>query len=145
MSKGLIQDLKEKECTNCNSIKKLDEYYFRINKKTETKYYQSFCKNCQNRYDYNNDKNFKLKKAYGITLKEYEQLLSKQNGKCAICNIDNNGKYRNKPRAFAVDHCHSTGKIRGLLCSDCNTGIGLLKDNINYLQLAIKYLNKTKN
>ena len=103
------------------------------------------CKKCMNIYDYKTDKNSKLKRAYGITLDEYEELLSKQDSKCAICGIDNNGKYRNKPRAFAVDHCHTTGKIRGLLCSDCNTGIGLLKDNINFLQSAIKYLNKLKN
>ena len=103
------------------------------------------CKKCVNIYDYKADKNRKLKKTYGISLDEYNELLSKQKGKCAICGVNNNGKYRNKPRAFAVDHCHITGKIRGLLCSDCNTGIGLLKDNVNILQYAIKYLNKTKN
>jgi len=145
MSKVLIQNLKEKECTKCNDIKNLDEFHFRINKKTKTKYYQSFCKNCINIYDYTADKNKKLKKAYGISLDEYNELLSKQNGKCAICSVDNNGKYRNKSRAFAVDHCHTTGKIRGLLCSDCNIGIGLLKDNTDLLQSAIKYLNKIKN
>ena len=143
--KELIQNLKEKKCTNCNDMKELNKFYFRINKKTETKYYQSFCKNCQNVYDYKIDKNIKLKRSYGITLDEYNKLLSKQNNKCAICNIDNNGKYRNKARAFAVDHCHSTNKIRGLLCSDCNTGIGLLKDNINFLESAIKYLKKNIN
>jgi hypothetical protein len=145
MTKILVQDLKEKECNKCNCVKKLDEYYFKVNKKTNTKYYQSFCKKCQSRYNYKQDKDLKLKKAYGISLDEYNELLSKQNGKCAICGVDNNGKYRNKSRALAVDHCHTTGKIRGLLCSDCNTGIGLLKDNVNFLQYAIKYLNKTKN
>ena len=145
MNKQLIQNLKKKECTKCNDLKKLKEFNFRINKKTKTLYYQSFCKDCQNSYNYIKDKNTKLKKAYGITLEEYEELLSKQNGKCVICNIDNNGKYRSKLRAFAVDHCHSTGKIRGLLCSDCNTGIGLLKDNVNFLESAIKYLNKNRN
>jgi hypothetical protein len=145
MLKGLIQDLKEKECTNCNSIKKLDEYHFRINKTTQTKYYQSFCKKCQNRYDYNNDKNFKLKKAYGITLDQYNELLSSQNHKCAICYTESNRKYRGKIKAFAVDHCHTTGTIRGLLCNDCNTGIGLLKDNVIFLESAINYLNKSRN
>lgn len=145
MVRVLTQDLTEKKCTKCNLIKGLDKFYFRINKKTKTLYYQSFCKDCQNSYNYIKDKNTKLKKAYGITLEEYEELLSKQNGKCAICSVDNNSKYCNKPRAFAVDHCHTTGKIRGLLCSDCNTGIGLFKDNTNLLHFAIKYLNKTKN
>lgn len=145
MIKELIQNLKEKKCTNCNDMKELNKFYFRTNKKTKTKYYQSSCKSCQNFYDYKLDKNKKLKKAYGITLQEYNELLSKQNNRCAICNVNNNGKYRKKERAFAVDHCHSTNKIRGLLCSDCNVGIGLLKDNVNFLESAIKYLNKNRN
>ena len=141
----LIQNLKEKKCTNCKDMKDLNRFYFRINKKTETKYYQASCMECQNLYDYKTDKNHKLKKAYGITLDDYNKLLSKQKNKCSICEIDNNGKYRNKTRAFAVDHCHITNKIRGLLCSDCNVALGLLKDNTIYLQSAIKYLNKLKN
>ena len=130
------------ECKKCSDNLPLDNFYFNKNGKYKK---QNVCKKCMNIYDYKTDKNSKLKRAYGITFDEYEELLSKQNKKCAICGIDNNGKYRNKPRAFAVDHCHTTGKIRGLLCSDCNTGIGLLKDNINFLQSAINYLNKLKN
>ena len=130
------------ECKKCSDNLPLYNFYFNKNGKYKK---QNVCKKCMNIYDYKTDKNSKLKRAYGITFDEYEELLSKQNKKCAICGIDNNGKYRNKPRAFAVDHCHTTGKIRGLLCSDCNTGIGLLKDNINFLQSAINYLNKLKN
>ncbi|QPZ53604.1 endonuclease VII [Pelagibacter phage HTVC100P] len=130
------------ECKKCSDNLPLDNFYFNKNGKYKK---QNVCKKCMNIYDYKTDKNSKLKRAYGITFDEYEELLSKQNKKCAICGIDNNGKYRNKPRAFAVDHCHTKGKIRGLLCSDCNTGIGLLKDNINFLQSAINYLNKLKN
>lgn len=143
MVKLLQQNLKQKNCNKCNTIKELENFYFTINEKTKTKYYHSRCVQCYNIYDYNIDKNFKLKKAYGITLKDYNELLTKQNGKCSICGVDNNGYYRKKPRAFAVDHCHTTKKIRGLLCSDCNTGIGLLKDNIDLLNNAIKYLNKS--
>ena len=130
------------ECKKCSNNLPLDNYY--DNKLGKYKK-QNVCKKCVNIYDYKADKNRKLKKTYGISLDEYNELLSKQDGKCAICGVDNNGKYRNKSRALAVDHCHTTGKIRGLLCSDCNTGIGLLKDNVNFLQFAIKYLNKTKN
>ena len=130
------------DCKKCSDNLPLNNFYFNKNGKYKR---QNVCKKCMNIYDYKTDKNSKLKRAYGITLDEYEKLLSKQDKKCAICGIDSNGKYRNKPRAFAVDHCHTTGKIRGLLCSDCNTGIGLLKDNINFLQSAIKYLNKIKN
>jgi hypothetical protein len=130
------------ECKKCVTDLPLDNYYFNKNGKYKR---QNVCKKCMNIYDYKTDKNHKLKKAYGITLDEYNKLLSKQKNKCSICQIDNNGKYRNKARAFAVDHCHNTNKIRGLLCSDCNIALGLLKDNTKYLQSAINYLNKLKN
>lgn len=73
---------------------------------------------------------------YGITLKDYNLLLEKQNHKCAICESDNAGGRG----VFHVDHDHETGKIRGLLCHKCNTGIGLLDDNIKILSKAINYL-----
>lgn len=130
------------ECKKCSINFNLDKFYFNKNGKYKR---QNVCKKCMNIYDYKIDKNFKLKKAYGITLDQYNEMLSKQDGKCMICLVNNNGYYRKKPRAFAVDHCHTTGKIRGLLCSDCNTGIGLLKDNIDLLNNAIKYLNKNRN
>ena len=145
MLKVLQQDLKEKNCNKCNTEKELKNFYFRTNKSTGTKYYHATCIKCFNTYDYKIDKNSKLKKAYGISLQDYNELLTKQNGRCSICGVNNNGYYRKKPRAFAVDHCHTTSKIRGLLCSDCNTGIGLLKDNIDLLNNAIKYLNKSRN
>jgi len=82
-------------------------------------------------------RNSKLKKAYGITLKEYNKMLAKQDECCAICKTDiPNGK----GNTFHVDHCHETGKVRGLLCSNCNTSLGGFKDNPTLLTKAIKYL-----
>ena len=81
-------------------------------------------------------KNNELKKMFGITLKEYNEMLEKQNHTCAIC--DGEEKFNG---SLAVDHCHSTGKIRGLLCTNCNRGIGHLKDSISNLQSAIEYLS----
>lgn len=83
-----------------------------------------------------------LKHEYGITLVEYEILLIKQNGVCAICErpektID---KVQNKLRRLAVDHCHSTNKIRGLLCFECNTGIGKFGDNPQLIERAANYV-----
>ncbi len=71
---------------------------------------------------------------YGINLAEYEALLAKQDGKCAICG----GK--DEWFSLAVDHCHGTGRIRGLLCSQCNRGLGLFKDNPEHLKRAAEYL-----
>jgi len=77
-------------------------------------------------------------KQYGIdfSVKEYDELFSKQEGKCKICK-----KHQSKlRRALCVDHCHYSHKIRGLLCDNCNHALGLLKDDIFLLKSAIKYL-----
>jgi len=77
----------------------------------------------------------RLKADWGLTLEEYQEMLNQQNNKCAICgSTDLKGKQR------AIDHNHTTGKIRGILCNNCNNGLGRFKDNINFLQNAIKYL-----
>lgn len=73
---------------------------------------------------------------YGLSMDDYESILAKQKGICAICGTPP-GK-----RPLSVDHCHDTGAVRGLLCHACNTGIGFLKDNTDLLKKAIKYLNK---
>lgn len=79
-----------------------------------------------------------LKVKYGITLEDYDKMYKSQNYKCAICDTEN----PNGQGVFHVDHCHNTGKIRGLLCHSCNTALGHLKDCINNLKRAIKYLKK---
>jgi len=79
-----------------------------------------------------------LKKNFNISIEEYNQMLITQNGLCLIC-----GKhYSEFKRNLAVDHCHITGKIRGLLCINCNRGLGAFKDNIQLLQNSINYINK---
>lgn len=81
-------------------------------------------------------KNAALKLKFNITIKDYNKLLLKQNNKCAICLIDSN-KLNKK---LAVDHCHKTNKIRGLLCMLCNRALGSFKDDINILENAKEYL-----
>lgn len=83
-----------------------------------------------------------LKRKFGITIIEYESMLEKQNGKCAICkNYEVAKKINNdKVREMSVDHCHKTGKVRGLLCTGCNTAIGHFKESIESMQSAIEYL-----
>lgn len=82
-----------------------------------------------------------LQRAYGITLEQYNELFAAQGGVCAICrqkeiNITKEGE----PRMLAVDHDHKTGAIRGLLCTYCNTLIGLAGDSIDRLRAVIDYL-----
>lgn len=75
-----------------------------------------------------------LKRYYGITFAEYQELFKNQNGKCAVCGSDNDGT------PLCIDHDHATGKIRGLLCKNCNSGIGFLRDDINTIEKAFNYL-----
>lgn len=83
-------------------------------------------------------KEYDLKKLYGISLAEYEKLLSVQDGKCAVCGQTD--EWFN----LAVDHCHGTNVVRGLLCSQCNRGIGLFKDKPELLEAAATYLRHPK-
>lgn len=80
-----------------------------------------------------------LKKEFGITPSVYDAMLAAQNGVCAICGTNTPSPHRVN---FYVDHCHTTGKIRGLLCGSCNTGLGHFKDNPDLLTTAISYLEK---
>lgn len=82
-------------------------------------------------------KNSKFKRVYGITLLDYERMVDEQLGKCAICEED--AKSCPKGVLF-VDHCHKTGKIRGLLCSLCNFTLGNARDNVEILRSAANYL-----
>jgi hypothetical protein len=88
-------------------------------------------------------RNQHLKDKYGITQKDYELILKSQKYMCAICKTKKPSKNYNISH-FHVDHDHNTNKVRGLLCNNCNTGIGLLKDDINILSKAINYLKKHK-
>jgi hypothetical protein len=77
-----------------------------------------------------------LKTIYGISLDDYARLLARQGGVCAICQ---------RPPAkerLCIDHCHATGKVRGLLCRACNFALGLLRDDANAVMAAAAYLRK---
>jgi len=81
-----------------------------------------------------------LKKKYGVNYDWYSKAFSKQNGVCAICKKPETTEIRGKVISLAVDHCHTTGKARGLLCTQCNRGLGLFQDNSESLRSAIEYL-----
>jgi hypothetical protein len=112
-------------CNICDRNLPLDS--FSLNK---TGYHVNSCKKCSNLRE------------LGITSIQYEEMLKSQNGVCAICHLPETtvDKRTNKVRDLAVDHDHSTGKIRELLCSKCNHAIGLLKESLDNLQSAMNYL-----
>lgn len=81
---------------------------------------------------------YKLRRSFGMTIDDYDAMLALQGGGCAIC-----GDACSSGKRLAVDHCHSTGRVRGLLCSVCNRMIGHAKDNPEILEKAIIYLKRS--
>lgn len=116
---------KEKECKYCKTIFKP--------KAPSHKY---CCQQCADKAWSNNY----LKNNYKITQQEYEKLEEKQNHTCAICKTSGFKMREHHFKKLVVDHCHTTGKVRGLLCHNCNRALGLLKDSKSALQNAINYL-----
>ena len=90
---------------------------------------------------YNRD--FQLRTRFGMTANQYDELLSKQGGRCAICNETETVTRRDRPiQRLCVDHCHTSEKVRGLLCQRCNRAIGLCKDNPHLLKSMAMYLER---
>jgi hypothetical protein len=119
-------DIKNQECRICKIIRPSGEFSFRNG------LIRSACSHCMN-----------IKHNFNITAADYDLMLTNQNKGCAICKKEISHKHQNGKNAkLAVDHCHLTGKIRGLLCGNCNLGLGNFKDNIGLLKLAIEYLGK---
>jgi len=119
---------KENPEKNCANAKKWN----RVNKKRYNENKKRFAKN-----NPNSCKNIQLRNKFGITLEQYNEMLASQGGVCAICKQPcETGK------SLAVDHCHKTGKVRGLLCQHCNTGFGQFRENKKFLISAISYIDK---
>lgn len=87
---------------------------------------------------------FMLREKFGITESDYQRILESQNGVCAICKQPERRVRQGKLLKLSVDHCHVTGKVRGLLCAVCNIGLGLMQDNPLFLTSAIEYLNANR-
>lgn len=154
-----------KTCTKCKEIKPLTEYH---NDKSKRDGLREQCKECRCKHPkivhknciacgdsflaegyakaqkYCGEKCQRMHLRYGINEYKYEDLLISQNYKCAICNNEETSidKRTGKVYELAVDHCHKTGQVRGLLCANCNGGLGNYNDDITRLKKAIEYLEK---
>lgn len=115
-----------KECKRCNLSKSKTEF---LTNKSTSDGFNGWCKICT--------KDAVISAKYNINLDQYNELLKKQQYCCAICNTTKPGGPGNE---FVIDHCHDTGKVRGLLCNHCNTGLGKLGDKIESLEKALDYL-----
>jgi len=126
-----------KKCASCKEDKLLSCFHIRKTGKSYS--YCNTCENIKSRESYYRhrekkiaaSKVWKLKARYNLTPEQYSDLLNKQNGVCAVCQEE---------KKLHIDHCHETGKVRGLLCPECNHGLGNFKDSIKLLENAIGYL-----
>ena len=132
------------KCSKCGKEKDVDQFHIRKNR---PRGYTSQCKKCRISYPKKRSegytRNYDLKRMYGITSEIYDELLTRQNGKCKICQRHVSEVSNKHKKNLCVDHCHDTGKIRGLLCDKCNRAIGLLNDDVEMLKKAIIYLSST--
>lgn len=110
-------------CRSCTNERGREYYKKRIAAGTYKKY----------KYD---RREYYFRKKYGLSVKEYEEILVAQNSKCAICLV----KLQARGSGTHLDHCHKTGNIRAFLCTNCNRGLGHFKDSIESLESAITYL-----
>lgn len=155
--------MQTKICTKCGIEKILTDFHFHKAGKFQR---ISWCKDCQRQqrkeyhllhkkeskeyskiYNLKNKEVLKirrLKYRYGITIEDYNNKLIEQNGVCAICEKKETkfDPRANDFRRLSVDHNHKNGKIRGLLCTNCNTALGRFNDDIKMLYNTINYLKK---
>lgn len=129
---------KPRTCTTCFKTKGISQFKLERDKRaTNNIAVRSKCKTCD---EFRKYKRF-IKKTYDITWETYEEMFDNQNGCCAVCKSKISSS---RTTRLFVDHCHDTHKVRGLLCSSCNHGLGLFKDSPTILKAAINYLESDK-
>lgn len=126
-----------KVCGTCKEEKPKDRFG-KDNNSLDGLFYR--CRDCRSVYFKGRGFWAYTKRKYGITKKDYNVLYKEQGGKCKICERCFKPKKEYKAKQVFIDHSHKTGKVRGLLCNDCNSSIGKFQDNIITLANAIKYL-----
>ena len=123
--------LTEKVCRCCGVTKSLDEFSFR----RDSGEYRPTCKPCRS--------TVQSAARYGVTVGDIERIKEDQGNRCAICktHADDIPHASFKHNPLVIDHCHTTGQVRGLLCPTCNVMLGHAKDNVALLSAAITYLS----
>ena len=147
-------ETRSKTCRKCGDTKPISDFYVKsANSRQGRDYsaslagYSGNCKSCDKQYAAEHRKrrgpehalymkDLDLRRKYGFGIERFNEMFAAQNGCCAIC-----GRHQTEfVKGLAVDHDHSTGAIRQLLCPNCNVGLGAFRDNVVLLAEAIKYL-----
>lgn len=147
---NLFGDAPAKRCKGCREVKLAAEFNTFRPRRSGRLYLRSYCKVCQAervKAWQQTDRGKARRRAgdlrrYGITAEDYAAMLVKQNGVCAICRRPERHRHylTGNVRPLVVDHCHRTGRVRGLLCSLCNRAIALFDDDPLRLHAAASYL-----
>ena len=142
--------LKKGHCKNCktayrktwnkNNPNYHKEYYRKNANISSIRNREWLKKAISNNPDYEKERN--RKKNYGISVDGYIDLIKEQAGLCAICKLPETRTRGRKITSLSVDHNHTTGQVRGLLCNACNAALGYLKEDVKVLRAMIKYINK---
>ena len=135
----------ERCCNKCGVLKPLIEFYKtgrKNDKNPDSRHYE--CKECaikrvKKAYCPQRARKQFLRRNYDISIEEYDEMLELQSGSCAVCKTTQAG---GKHNVFCVDHDHITGKVRELLCKDCNIALGIVKDSPEHLGRLIAYVIK---
>lgn len=137
--------MKTKECKLCKEVKSLEEFHKHERTKDGR---QGHCKAChyaktvkwrkQNKEQHTYNMRCRTLAKYGLTVEEYDAILAQQDCKCAICGMSD----EEHGKSLVVDHNHVTGEVRGLLCRNCNVGIGALGDDVQRIINAAAYLKE---
>lgn len=133
-----------KACRKCKQEKPINDFY--VIRKTDGR--RDWCRSCvianvaewqrsNPKKHYEKQRRSDLKRRYGLSEQDLARLFAEQNGTCAICGVEA------RPEAgLKVDHCHASGRVRGLLCDLCNTALGMFEDDTDRLRRAAAYLDR---
>lgn len=150
-----VLPVNSKRCQRCSGLKSVLDFH---KDSSKTDGLLIYCRDCQRKINKINrsrpeskeirkitrvkhkekERDWALRRRYGITLEQFRYIFDYQGKRCALCRSDKSDKNN-----FVVDHCHKTGKIRGILCSYCNRALGMFKDSPEVLEKAISYLKGT--
>lgn len=141
-----MSDIELRKCNRCHKEKPPSEFANPPGTPNRPRTRCDYCRNVALRWkrkqthDPEQHRRYVLRSRYGLTPEDFEALLAEQGGRCALCGSTNpHGRYDR----FLVDHCHDTGRVRGLLCPPCNTLIGSMGDNAEGVRKVISYLEDT--
>lgn len=140
---------KERTCVRCSEmipegVRKCQECNRRYTRaRRRTPEHQAYMRE-YNKRNRSKTRSRHLQNRYGITLEEFNAMFAEQDGLCAVCRKPETAKWMgtDRTRPLSVDHCHETGKVRGLLCHSCNRILGLLNDDPDRLRRALAYLEE---